>query len=242
MLATQTHGAVRPSNPFTLVHSRSGRALQAAPPLWRLVSSRWPPVLQCLRSLKASLLALVLALGATPICAQMAGDGQPWTHADADGGNWGITCNTMSAIECSNQEVANVCALFPTNDTFCGATTVSCGYVSLAADLCTLSNGATVGVNNAASGGSFVSTHPQATADCGCDSNNNNKVGHPISPANGNVSDEQLDIPAQSSSPQSGFTRFYNSADTGSTDLGVGWRHSFSRQIIPNVSPDPFQP
>ena len=79
----------------------------------------------------------------------------------------------------------------------------------------------------------FVSTHAPFSGDCGCDSNNNNTVSDPISPANGNVSDRDTDIPTQGSTPQSSFQRFYNSADPGSTDLGVGWRHSFSRQIVP---------
>jgi hypothetical protein len=59
------------------------------------------PLAPCLavpEILKAGLLALFTALAASPICAQMAGDGEPRTSANVDGGNWPSTCNTMSAI------------------------------------------------------------------------------------------------------------------------------------------------
>ncbi len=84
----------------------------------------------------------------------------------------------------------------------------------------------------------FVSLDPVAKADCG---GNCNSMGDPISPANGNVSLEQTDIPMQSGSPQSAFKRFYNSADQGSLDLGQGWRHSFSRSIVANAQATPYQ-
>jgi hypothetical protein len=95
-----------------------------------------------------------------------------------------------------------------------------------------------------------VSTDSVAVTDCGCDKNNNNKQGEPISPANGNVSLEEVDIPAQRGSPLSAFVRYYNSVDPGlynpaiptNTDLAIGWRHSFTRTIIANVYSNPYQP
>ena len=88
----------------------------------------------------------------------------------------------------------------------------------------------------------FLSLDAVATADCGCDANNNNKSGDPISPANGNVSLQEMDVPAPLSVPADAFQRFYNSASPAVTDLVTGWSHSFSRRIIANVQTTPFQP
>jgi RHS repeat-associated protein len=87
----------------------------------------------------------------------------------------------------------------------------------------------------------YVTTDSIPLSDCGCDPNNNDKVSDPISPANGNVSHQETDVPAQASSQQSAFDRFYNSADLGTTDLGTGWRHSFSRNIVANLQTASYQ-
>lgn len=97
--------------------------------------------------------------------------------------------------------------------------------------------GTQVMLSASVSGGLHVSTDTKPLADCGC-----NKLGHPINPVDGNVSYTETDIPAQIGSPQSEFGRVYNSADPGITDLGVGWRHSFSRKIVSNTYTTPFQP
>jgi RHS repeat-associated protein len=96
----------------------------------------------------------------------------------------------------------------------------------------------------------YISTNSLASSDCGCDVNNDDKVSDPISPSNGNVYHEEVDIPAQGANPQSSFQRYYNSAYPGiynstnpsQTDLGAGWRHSFTRMIVANVQATPYQP
>lgn len=93
----------------------------------------------------------------------------------------------------------------------------------------------------------YVSTDSLALSDCGCDKNNNNKVSDPISPSNGNVSLQEVDIHAQGQNPQSAFIRYYNSVDPtvynganpSHTDLGRGWHHSFTRMIVANVTVQP---
>jgi RHS repeat-associated protein len=84
----------------------------------------------------------------------------------------------------------------------------------------------------------FLSTHALLLADCG---HNCNKVADPISPSNGNVSHEETDVTEPGAVAIGAFKRFYNSADSYSTDLGTGWRHSFSRQIVANVSSIAYQ-
>ena len=102
-----------------------------------------------------ALVALVLlSLGySSPALAQMAGDGQPWTNAALDGAGWQTTCNTFSAIECSNQDLAYACAQNlarnpKSNPPQCSASTTSCSFYSLAADYCQISDGESVEVYN----------------------------------------------------------------------------------------------
>jgi RHS repeat-associated protein len=199
------------------------------------------------------LLALLVLLASMTSRAQSPTNGEPWTYSGIDGYGyntptptncWGPSGSgvgqccapTMSATQCANETTAIICA--QGQGIWCGNNAVSCTLESSVLAGCALSVGGSA-YPTAPQAGFFVSTHTQPLADCGCDKNNNNKVGHPISPANGNVSHRETDIPAQGSSPLSAFQRFYNSADTNITDLGVGWRHSFSRQIVPVVLPTP---
>lgn len=61
-----------------------------------------------------------------------------------------------------------------------------------------------------------------------------NPVGHPINPATGAEFDSITDLPT-GSTPLT-FRRFYNSSDTGAIDLSGGWRHSYSRSVVPNYT------
>jgi RHS repeat-associated protein len=83
----------------------------------------------------------------------------------------------------------------------------------------------------------YVSNDPRRLADC----KTCNRQTDPITPATGNVSLQEVDIPMQSQSPQSAFKRYYNSADPGVTDLGIGWRHSFSRSVVAYSQNTPYQ-
>ncbi len=68
----------------------------------------------------------------------------------------------------------------------------------------------------------FVSTDSVPTADCGCDGNNNNKTADPISPANGNVSLREFDLPAPNGEPIGAFERFHKHASPLITALVPG--------------------
>jgi len=85
----------------------------------------------------------------------------------------------------------------------------------------------------------YASANQPSLTDCG---NSCNKVSDPISPANGNVYFSEDDLPAQGAAQTVGFKRFYNSADPGVTDLGVGWRHSYARYISPITNPATYRP
>ena len=64
-----------------------------------------------------------------------------------------------------------------------------------------------------------------------------NCVGDPINPGPGNVyKREEADVSVGGASPIE-FQRFYNSSDTGQTDMGLGWHHSYSRSISANSYP-----
>jgi YD repeat-containing protein len=80
-------------------------------------------------------------------------------------------------------------------------------------------------------GGVFVRVQAPVRAQCGptC-----NRAADPINPASGAVYDTILDSPSPSGSPA--FKRFYNSTDSGGTDLSGGWRHTFSRTITPKYA------
>jgi YD repeat-containing protein len=64
-------------------------------------------------------------------------------------------------------------------------------------------------------------------------------VAEPINPSNGNTYRSDSDLAGPSEASALSFKRFYNSTDSTSTDLSVGWRHSFSRsvQAIGDVAP-----
>jgi hypothetical protein len=149
------------------------------------------------------LLLLVLCALASSVHAQMAEDGLPWTNASAYGGSFPTTCGpTTSAIECANEDAAYACAqnlaINPQPTSWCGATATSCTVYSIAADLCELDAGGYVEVTTPQPE-FFVSTRPLVLADCGSCAI---KVSDPISPANGNVSHHETDLPAQASSPR----------------------------------------
>jgi hypothetical protein len=55
-------------------------------------------------------------------------------------------------------------------------------------------------------------------------------VGDPINPGPGNVYKREEDVRIGGASPI-GFQRFYNSVDATGSDMGPGWRHSYSRSI-----------
>lgn len=88
----------------------------------------------------------------------------------------------------------------------------------------------------------YVSTDVLPQADCGCDKNNNNKFGDPINPSNGTVTFQDVDISPGWGAAAITFARYYNSADTGFSDMATGWRHSFGRKIIANVQATPYVP
>jgi RHS repeat-associated protein len=83
----------------------------------------------------------------------------------------------------------------------------------------------------------FVSALPPPAAQCGasCDS-----VGDPVNAATGAVHVTEIDYERRSSGAIE-IRRFYNSTDNNSTDLGAGWRHSYSRGIKPSYSSSSYQ-
>jgi YD repeat-containing protein len=85
--------------------------------------------------------------------------------------------------------------------------------------------------------GVFVLAPLSPRAQCGPTCNG---VAEPINPATGAVYDTIADVPALPGSPA--FKHFYNSADSGSTDLSGGWRHSFSRAVAPRYSSLHYMP
>ena len=186
--------------------------------------------------------ALVLLASLCPVAAsgQAAGNGEPWIDGSVN--NFSSACQlTMDAQSCLNDVISQLCGLGQAQA--CGVSVVSCSAVAPGQDHCTTSD-PSFGDGDVVSGSPefYVSTHPLAPGNCGgCDPTDNSKVGDPINPANGNVSHRETDIPSQGPSLQSAFERFYNSLDSNSTDLGIGWRHSFSRQIVPIVMSTPYQ-
>jgi RHS repeat-associated protein len=71
-----------------------------------------------------------------------------------------------------------------------------------------------------------VSAVPQPLAEVCTD----NCVKDPINPAKGNVYATETDV--KFSGPgRVGFSRFFNSADSGGSDFVPGWRHSYSRSV-----------
>jgi YD repeat-containing protein len=84
----------------------------------------------------------------------------------------------------------------------------------------------------------FVSIFPLPQAQC--ESCLKNPISDPLNPASGAVFQTQADV----QTPLGGiigFRRFYNSTDTGTPDLAVGWRHSFSRTLKPRYQPLTYQ-
>jgi YD repeat-containing protein len=67
-------------------------------------------------------------------------------------------------------------------------------------------------------------------------------VADPINPALGNQYRYEGDILPADATGRLSFERFYNSADTGSTALGAGWRHRFSRSIRGVTDALPYVP
>lgn len=81
----------------------------------------------------------------------------------------------------------------------------------------------------------------QATALLLSDCLSCNMLGDPINPATGNVHVVESDItPANSTAPVA-FQRFFNSLDSNSTDLGPGWRHTYSGAITTKYLTVPYQ-
>ena len=85
----------------------------------------------------------------------------------------------------------------------------------------------------------FAAVSLPPLTDCGPPCNG---VGDPISPATGNVNYSETDVPASGAGNPLSFTRTYNSTDSNSGDLGVAWRHSYSRSIAPIFLSTPYQP
>jgi len=81
----------------------------------------------------------------------------------------------------------------------------------------------------------FVKADTNASANCHCLA-----VAEPINPENGDVFLTETDVKRQLSAPE--FNRFYDSAVAGTGDLGPGWRHSYSRSIVPRNSGSAFLP
>jgi len=69
--------------------------------------------------------------------------------------------------------------------------------------------------------------------DCPC-------VADPINPANGAVFKTDTDTEIQGAGAPT-FQRFYNSTNTTNSDLGISWRHSFSRSIKSRYASVPYQ-
>ena len=216
---------------------------------------RSPMALSRARQLSCVLAIAVCAASMTSQ-AQMAGDGLPWINGNHNGDNPNqYSCApTMNGTDCSSQIIAILCQANPGSGWCMGATTQSCVAQNNVSAGCTVSLpgypnwGSTYIITAQPTPQFYVNTHSMKAADCGsCNgnpnkNNNANKVGEPINPSNGDLYDEETDVPAQAGSPESAFMRFYNSADLGSTDMGVGWRHSFSREIISNAVGTPYQP
>src|SRR3569833_61368 len=192
------------------------------------------------------LLGMSILFVARQSCAQMAADGLPWTTAHDNSVSWRTTCGpTTSAIDCANELVSYACEqnlkINPNYPSFwCTSTTVSCSYFGPNLDYCEITGGIVVHVvTDDIQRRFYTSTQPAVKQDCCCISD---RVTDPISPANGNMSSEVRDIPPFPAGGMNGFERFYNSADTDTTDMAVGWRHSFSRQIKAVPLPTPYQP
>jgi RHS repeat-associated protein len=78
----------------------------------------------------------------------------------------------------------------------------------------------------------FVNTESEDPAQCDCPDNPPlppNVVADPIDPVNGSVVKIENDLKVGGSAV--GFNRFYSSR-VGSSDMGTGWTHSFSRRIV----------
>lgn len=84
----------------------------------------------------------------------------------------------------------------------------------------------------------FYAVNTQPLADAGCP---NSCVGDPINPINGNVYSSEIDTTGRAPG-ESSFRRFYNSQDSNNIDMGIGWRHSYSRNIKVKYQQIPQQP
>jgi len=190
-----------------------------------------------------SVVACFVRCAAAPVFAQQAENGLPWTQAFTFTGAPPACSPTMSATTCATQGAANACAYYAASGLssgWCGSTATSCTFYGINADYCSMTDGMSEIEVATPSGAFYVTTDALKMADAGPPPNNKNTEGDPISPANGNVSYHETDIPAGGvGSPV--FERYYNSADSTSTPLGIGWRTSYSRQIIPLVMTTPYQ-
>jgi RHS repeat-associated protein len=57
-------------------------------------------------------------------------------------------------------------------------------------------------------------------------------VKDPVNPSTGGEYQAIVDVPATGPAQSLAFVRHYNSLDTASTDMGPGWRHTFSRKLV----------
>src|SRR3984893_17176406 len=96
---------------------------------------------------------------------------------------------------------------------------------------------------NVCTGGFFIQAIVPKSSDFGgrCCAGRS-LVADPINPTLGNQYRYEGDIPPTDATGRLSFERFYNSADTGSTALGVGWRHRFSRSIRGVTDALPYVP
>jgi RHS repeat-associated protein len=72
---------------------------------------------------------------------------------------------------------------------------------------------------------------PPTTADKGCKCAKVKNGPDPIDAFTGNEFLDETDLKAVGWQDRLAFRRYYNSVDTSSTDMGSGWRHSFSRYL-----------
>ena len=225
---------------------------------WRHLSSAAATRRSRFPVLLFSIGALLILVAGNPARAQSAPDGLPWYLSGIYGYGYNVptgTCSgnpgvgvgqccgpTTDAVQCANQAAVNACAHDGGAGVWCGITATSCAIQDSVLAQCSMSNGTSFSPVTPQPV-YFVSTHSLAMADCGtCPRNNNNHVADPIGPANGNVSHRETDVVAPALVVIGAFERFYNSADPRGTDLGVGWRHSFSRQIVASPLLTPYQP
>ncbi len=85
----------------------------------------------------------------------------------------------------------------------------------------------------------YISAPPPPPAQCGT-CNVQAPLAHPINPASGAMFDTMTDNSHLSSTVN--FNRFYNSMDTSGADISTGWRHNFTRTVVPRYSSTAYQP